>query len=370
MSNKNKISACIIVHNEEKELPHCLASIRQSVDEIIVIDTGSTDRTKAIAKSYHAKVYHYEWSNDFAAARNFSIGKASGDWILYIDADERMDAAAVILREAIQEEGLRLFGFKVVNYFGGPSVQYEHANLFAQYRLFHKQGVQFSGAVHEQLSFSSPIAAGQSRMLPISIYHFGCLNHHIVEKDKLNRNITILLSEKVKDNSNPWIDYYIANALYQLNEKVKAYAFVHSAMNGFTVKKQTPPSLLYKLKFMIAIDVQQLDGAERSIEKALQLYPDYVDLYYYKGLILKRLGNDVAAITAFDQALALGENHLQHLIQVGAGSFLAAYEKGECLERTSQQMSAFRAYEQALNVYPDFKPAQQGLLRMKVLYSS
>lgn len=371
MFNEKKISACIIVHNEQKELPHCLASIRQIVDEIIVVDTGSTDRSKAIAKSYHAKVYDYEWSNDFAAARNFSLEKASGEWILYIDADERIDAAeAIILREVIEEEGLRLFGFKVVNYFGDLPVQYEHANLVVQYRLFRKQGVQFSNAIHEQLSFSSPMEAGQFRMLPVTIYHFGYLNHHIEEKDKLNRNIAILLSEKVKDSSNPWTDYHIANALYQLNEKVKAYEFINMAITGFIVRKKIPPSLLYRLKYMIALDVQQLDGAGRSIDIALQLHPEYVDLYYYKGLILKQLGDDAAAIVAFDHALALGEIHLQHLTQVGAGSFLAAYEKGECLERTSQQMSALRAYEQALSLHPNFKLAQDGLQRMQVLCSN
>ncbi len=81
-------SVCIIAKNEEKNIERCLSSIQHFDCEIIVVDTGSTDRTKEIAQKYGAKVYDFEWINDFSAARNFSISKASYDWILVLDCDE------------------------------------------------------------------------------------------------------------------------------------------------------------------------------------------------------------------------------------------------------------------------------------------
>ena len=87
-SSKSSVSLCMIVKNEEQHLAKCLRSVKPVVDEMILVDTGSTDRTKAIAKAFGAKVFDFEWTNDFSEARNFSISKASGDWILVMDADE------------------------------------------------------------------------------------------------------------------------------------------------------------------------------------------------------------------------------------------------------------------------------------------
>lgn len=82
------ITACLIVKNEEDMLRKCLESLRDGIDEIIIVDTGSTDKTKVIAKEFTDKVYDFEWNNDFSAARNFAASKGSGEWILAIDADE------------------------------------------------------------------------------------------------------------------------------------------------------------------------------------------------------------------------------------------------------------------------------------------
>ncbi len=86
--NKGTLSLCMIVKNEEENIGRCLASVKPVVDEMIVVDTGSTDRTIDIAKAFGAQVYDFEWTNNFAEARNFSLSKAAGDWILVLDADE------------------------------------------------------------------------------------------------------------------------------------------------------------------------------------------------------------------------------------------------------------------------------------------
>ncbi|WP_337960802.1 glycosyltransferase family 2 protein [Caloramator sp. mosi_1] len=82
------ISLCMIVKNEENNIAKCLNSIKDYVDEIIITDTGSTDNTKEIAKSFTDKIFDYNWNNNFADARNFCISKAKNDWVLVLDADE------------------------------------------------------------------------------------------------------------------------------------------------------------------------------------------------------------------------------------------------------------------------------------------
>jgi len=84
----NAISACLIVKDEEKHLENCLNSIKSLADEIIIVDTGSKDKTKEIAKKFTNNIFDFRWNNDFSEARNFALSKSTKDWILSIDADE------------------------------------------------------------------------------------------------------------------------------------------------------------------------------------------------------------------------------------------------------------------------------------------
>src|ERR1700730_15626481 len=85
------VSLCLIARNEEANLPACLESAADLVDEIVVVDTGSTDRTKEVAARFGARIYDFAWVDDFSAARNESLRHASGDWIFWLDADDRLD---------------------------------------------------------------------------------------------------------------------------------------------------------------------------------------------------------------------------------------------------------------------------------------
>ena len=99
------LSLAMIVKNEEKNLGHCLASVKDLVDEMVVVDTGSTDGTVALAESFGARLGHFPWTGDFAAARNESLRLSTGDWVLVLDADEAVDALDhPKVREAIAQE--------------------------------------------------------------------------------------------------------------------------------------------------------------------------------------------------------------------------------------------------------------------------
>ena len=96
-----------IVKNEEKNLSRCLNSVKEVVDEIILVDTGSTDTTKEIGENFGAKIYDYVWDSNFSNARNFALSKSTGNWILYLDADEYLskDCIEELLR-IVEEDGL------------------------------------------------------------------------------------------------------------------------------------------------------------------------------------------------------------------------------------------------------------------------
>ncbi len=117
----NTVSLCMIVKNEEDNLPRCLESIKDIVDEIIIVDTGSTDKTVEIAKSYGAKVYYLKWNNNFSEARNESLKYATKDWILILDGDDELRAQykenfKVLLNSNLDEK--TIYFFETLSYYG------------------------------------------------------------------------------------------------------------------------------------------------------------------------------------------------------------------------------------------------------------
>jgi glycosyltransferase involved in cell wall biosynthesis len=117
MKNNNPtLSLCMIVKNEEKFLPRCMESIKGLVDEIIIVDTGSTDSTIEIAKRYNAKIYHHQWENSFSKARNYSLKYATCKWILILDADEEVGRKnAHKLKEVIKENSVNVIYLPIIS---------------------------------------------------------------------------------------------------------------------------------------------------------------------------------------------------------------------------------------------------------------
>ena len=159
LSKGLSLSACLIVRNESYCLARCLDSLVGVVDEIILVDTGSTDQTLEIARRYTDKIYHHDWQDDFATARNQSLMHASGDWILIIDADEALPAKTARL---------------IPDYLTRPEFQHQPLVLNWHLRRPHRpgtfkrglfpnhQGIRFAGRVHE-----IPVRAGE----PLPSYH-------------------------------------------------------------------------------------------------------------------------------------------------------------------------------------------------------
>jgi len=180
---KPRLSLCMIVRDEEKWITACLDSVRDAADEMIVVDTGSRDATPELAERCGAKVYAFAWNDDFAEARNFSLDRASGDWILLLDADERLDPAGRPAIRDILGSDLRLASLTVVNYYGGDPPDPARSNRLAQYRLFRNSPkLRFKGAIHEQLERVPELTPASVVRLPAVIHHYGYMDGPVREK--------------------------------------------------------------------------------------------------------------------------------------------------------------------------------------------
>jgi glycosyltransferase involved in cell wall biosynthesis len=191
---ESRLSLCMIVKNEEENLPKCLRSVEPVVDEMIVVDTGSTDRTKKIAEAFGAKVFEFEWQDSFAEARNYSISKASGQWILVMDADEAIsskdyDNLARLVKSRKNDSSAYFFITR--NYVNRSNVERwsENDGSYAveeagigwlpsqKVRLFpNDKRIRFENPVHEFVEPSLNRARINIKSGDIVIHHYGKLN--------------------------------------------------------------------------------------------------------------------------------------------------------------------------------------------------
>jgi len=177
----------MIARDEERFLEQCLKSVEGVADEIILVDTGSSDRTVGIAERYGAKVSHFPWGDDFAAARNQAVERATGEWMLVLDPDERLAEGGPAIREAIAQPDWETgyLRFANVEDNGSPGHEWTAPRL---YRL--RPGVRFVGRIHEQVVHPSyPI---RSRLIDARVYHYGYQASVYAERNKKERNARLL----------------------------------------------------------------------------------------------------------------------------------------------------------------------------------
>lgn len=199
------LSLCMIVKNEEKTLPRCLESVKDIFDEIIIVDTGSTDETINAAKKYTNKIYYFKWQDDFSAARNFAFSKASCDYIMWLDADD------VLLdsdREKIIQLKNSLNGSADVIMMPYNTAFDKNGNpQFSFYReriLKRSCGFKWKGRVHEAVEYSGAV-----------VYSDAAVTHKSIKTEYSERNLNIYLKqEKLGEPFSPRDKFYFGRELY------------------------------------------------------------------------------------------------------------------------------------------------------------
>lgn len=207
------LSLVMITKNEELKIKRCLDSVKNLVDEIIVVDTGSTDKTKEIAAEFEAKVFDYTWTNNFSDTRNFAIKQSTGDWNLILDADEIITNFNIDkINNFINSKENTIGKIKIINLFEEDN-EVKKSNAFIS-RLAPK-GVYFEGSIHEQLDTSLP-----REIVDIEIEHDGYL-----KTNKFNRNISMILNELKNNNTDSYLLYQAAKTYYSNNMYMDALPY-------------------------------------------------------------------------------------------------------------------------------------------------
>ncbi|MBD2097067.1 tetratricopeptide repeat protein [Trichocoleus sp. FACHB-591] len=349
------LSLCMIVKNEEATLPHCLKSVQGVVDEMIVLDTGSSDRTPEIAKSFGAKVHSFEWSNDFSAARNESLKYVQGDWILVLDADERLAPGIVpALRQTIGSEQPYLLISLVRQEIGAEQSPYSLVS-----RLFRNHpDISFVRPYHAMVDESVSLIQSvephwQVGYLPeVAILHEGYQAGAIASRDKFTKARTAMEGFLKHHPSDLYVCSKLGALYVQMNEVPQGIELLKRGLTS----KAADASVLYELHYHLGIAysrLQQWAKAEQHYQVALQqsIMPKLkLGAYNNLGNLLKAKGDLVGAKGVYEATLKIDSTFAP-----------GYYNLGMTLKALGDLPHAIAAYREALFLQPNYADAHQNL---------
>jgi len=217
LSLRPLISAAMIVRNEERFLEDCLVSLQGFADEVVIVDTGSSDRTREIATAHGARLYDMAWRDDFSLARNFALDQASGDWILYIDADERVTADDVhALRADLEDRSIIAATVRFKPFTGNTA--------YPEFRLVrNRPDIRFEGAMHETYipSINRILASGEGRVVSaaVTMQHIG---YDDDQSHKLERNRTLLIKQIERSPDRLYLRWHLGCVYRDLGQTAEA----------------------------------------------------------------------------------------------------------------------------------------------------
>ncbi|MDD3223524.1 MAG: glycosyltransferase [Clostridium sp.] len=348
-----KISLCMIVKNEEKYIKMCLENAMKVADEAIIVDTGSTDRTKEIINEFggNIKVIDYKWEDDFSKARNISIDNATGDWILMLDADEKLLCDAGKVKSILKSEKLDGYRIPLYNILDVNTVAYS-----AVYIKFFKNKNQYrySGRIHEQLYIPNMIEEDNIMDNKIcKVIHYGYLQSTFKEKDKSNRNLEILKKELKEDPNSPFVYYNIGVSYVTAGNHEKALKYFFKCNN--LARKENPTGITtYEIEMArriadCLIHLKKYDECIEMVDNLLSddCYKGFVDLEYTKGLCYYMQKKFDEAIKSFEKCVDMGDTR-KFISVLGAGSFKAKHSMAICYVELKEEVKAINCFMESV----------------------
>ncbi|MGF1479151.1 MAG: tetratricopeptide repeat protein [Cyanophyceae cyanobacterium] len=345
-------SLCMIVKNEEAALPQCLESVQNVVDEMVVLDTGSTDQTIAVAQSFGARVHTFEWDGSFASARNQALQHVQGDWVLVLDADEVLRPEVVPL----MQQAMAVENNLVINLLRQEigAVQSPYSSVSRLFRR-HPQ-IYFSRPYHAMIDDSVAQLWQQEphwqivELSTVAILHYGYQPGVITAQDKYAKARQAMEGFLATHPDDPYTCSKLGGLYLQMGQVEEAIALL---TRGLTAQGDAP--VLFELHYHLgnAYRTQDSNQAVQHYQRAIAqpILPRLkLGAYNNLGALLQAAGEGQAAQKIYQMALAIDPSFA-----------VGYYNLGMTLKAQGRYSEAITAYRQAIRLEPHYGFAYQNL---------
>ncbi len=308
------ISLCLIAKNEAANLPRLLASVREAVDEIVLVDTGSTDDTVQIAIASGAQVHHLAWNDDFAAAKNAALEQARGDWILHLDADMALEPDQPRkIREAVASGKSGAY-YLIVN---SPAGEGQVERVAHPWLFRNVPGARFSGAVHEQIEPQLRAAGLAPARTEIVVEHFGYMTE-AARRARAERDVKILKGRLPAGETAPEVHFYLGRAYRGLERHAEAVAELRQCLAAPGAHRQRQIETRCFLADSLLI-LGDRTSALAMMDECARSFPDSRTVWVRAGKVHISLKQYDRAASVLNRALAVSPdaNPEAGLIEVG-----------------------------------------------------
>jgi glycosyltransferase involved in cell wall biosynthesis len=314
------LSLCMIVKDEEHNLDRCLKSIDDVVDEIIVVDTGSTDHTPEIAADFHAKVLQYQWQDDFAAARNFSLNAANGDWILVLDADEELEGNSQGQLRSIVD-GAQVDGFRIwQRNFTPPGELCRYYDLRLTRLFRNTPSFRFEGIVHEQIAPSILRHSGTLADADLIVLHHGYLQNTAQGSiSRAGRNLALIQKALVQTPGDPYLHYQAGITFKQLGDMKNSREHLQRVLSlDYESLSSDTLEDVYTRLAQLAMAEKDYSATIKYATSGLRYNPDNLVAQYLLALVYMFVGDVKQAYPYFKQIRQSPENRLNDIDELDA----------------------------------------------------
>lgn len=350
----SKLSICIITKNECENLKICLDRIKNLGCEIVVVDTGSSDSSRDIARAVTPYVYDFAWCDDFSAARNYAAQKASNDYILFLDSDEFVDEANIEkLLDTLDNQPGSIGHIHIKSLYESDGQTMTSNEPIA--RVYSKVFYHFVGRIHEQLAPLDESSDMNIFDAPVSVTHVGYQGNREQRLQKANRNLKLLLQELDANPNDSYTLYQIGNSYFYCKEYEKAIPYFERAMELPLDMKLSYVHSIVNLYGYCLINTKRFTDA-LMLEAVYDDFKTDADYLFVLGLIYMNNAQFSRAIESF-----LAATLIPTCVVDGVNSYSAFYNIGVILECLGDTENAVVYYEKA----GSYHPALEGIKRCK-----
>lgn len=354
-----KISLCMIVRDNESTIGPCLASIRPWVDEIIVVDTGSIDRTPEICREYGARMFEFPWCDDFSAARNESVRHAKGEWIFWMDSDDTIpEEQGHKLRElAYGPHAEETFGYIVQVHCPAPSDDGTQWTVVDHVKLFRNlPALRFEHRIHEQIIPAIRRAGGEVSFTDLHVVHSGSDHSPQTRARKLERDYRILELDLAERPDHPFVLFNLGMTYADDDKYDKAVEYLNRCLE-VSSPRESHVRKAYALLTSSLVGLDDPDRAEQACERGLSHYPDDRELLFRRAMLHHDRGDLEQAASVYEHVLRPATERNFQSIDPGITGHKARHNLAIVYEAQGRLDEAQRVWIEIVEERPEYVAA-------------